>query len=63
MADFKLEKRVKSMENELGTLFHSITRYNPPNVTKIDPRFASFEDLPPSVIEPLHQLLESLPAP
>lgn len=41
----KYEKKLSKLEPELSNLFRSIIRYNPPRVSKIDPRYACFEDL------------------
>lgn len=54
MMDLKYEKKVRRLDPELSNLFRSIIRYNPPKVSKIDPRYACFEDLSEDIIKALH---------
>jgi hypothetical protein len=58
--DLKFQKRINHKELQLVDLFNAIVKYNPPNVNKIDPRYACFEELEESVVEALHGFLIQL---
>ena len=55
-----MEKKVRSLEPELSSIFAEITKYNPSFIDRIHPKYARFEELSEKFARSLCEFFQDL---